>query len=247
MFSLVRAAAVLLLLTWVLWRAADWAMAPGFAGRGGLWDENDTPLAQAQKRFGPILLVKWWIKDPAGTWGDTQKLLDHWGPFETADRLRLIIVVLWGALCAVALIPRLRFPQPLAGPGHSGTPSGSEITAGRRLARAAACWLERATAGNGATASLWRRWRFALISLASIGIGFPHAFGFAIPSTLDPVQFHCALITLLVASACAACAFLCPNRPLAPKITVLALALLSLFCATEFTVEYCYSRFAPQM
>lgn len=110
-----RASAVVLLLSYGLWLAVRWALMPGFAELGGLSGPDDTPLTLAKQRYGPILLVKWWITDPSGTWGDKWLVLQQWGYFETSARLLLIVVVLWLTVCISFLFPRLmRAFQPKA-------------------------------------------------------------------------------------------------------------------------------------
>jgi len=96
----------------MLWQAVDWAMLPGFWSGSFLHNTNDTPRTLAESGFGPVLLVKWWISDPDGTWGDKWEVLRQWGQFETAARLKVIIGVLWLGIWAAVLVPRLRHPRP---------------------------------------------------------------------------------------------------------------------------------------
>jgi len=109
---LLRRTVLLAVLSFVLWRAVNWAILPGFWGGSFLHSDNDTPLTLAERGFGPILLEKRWITDPAGTWGDNFLILRQWGQWETAARLKLIIGVLWLAICVMLLIPRLRRAKP---------------------------------------------------------------------------------------------------------------------------------------
>ena len=110
--ALLRRIVLLVLLSFVVWRAVHWAMLPGFWSGSFLHNDNDTPLNLAERGFGPILLEKRWITDPDGPWGEKFELLREWGRFETAARLKLIIGVLWLAICVVLLIPKLRRVQP---------------------------------------------------------------------------------------------------------------------------------------
>lgn len=95
-------------LTWMLWQAVRWAIAPGFWGGSWLHNESDTALKLANDMFGPVLLVKWWIQDPPGAWGDKWAVLHQWGQYETAARLLLIIAILWVVICCFLFRQRLR-------------------------------------------------------------------------------------------------------------------------------------------
>jgi|GEM_PF-3256368 len=118
-----RAAALVLLLSYGLWLAVRWALMPGFSEMGGLHGPDDTPLTLAKERYGPILLVRWWITDPPNTWGDKWIVLQQWGQFETGARLLVIVAVLWLVVCVTFLFPRLkRAFQP-------GSPSSSPSSA----------------------------------------------------------------------------------------------------------------------
>ncbi len=102
-----RASAVVLLLSYGFWLIVRWALMPGFSELGGLHGADDTPLTLAEQRFGPVLLVRWWITDPPNTWGDKWSVLQQWGQFETGARLLVIIAVLWLVVCVTVLFPRL--------------------------------------------------------------------------------------------------------------------------------------------
>jgi len=84
--------------------AIRWAMLPGFWSGSMLHSGNETALQLAQDKFGPILLVKRWLDDPEGTWGSKNDVLQNWGYFETAARLRLIIWTWCGLVCVLAAI-----------------------------------------------------------------------------------------------------------------------------------------------
>jgi hypothetical protein len=119
-----RTVAVLSVLSYILWLAVEWAMLPGFWGGSWLHSGDETALTLAQNRFGPILLVKYWITDPDGTWGDKWTVLQQWGQFESAARLRLIIITIWVAFCIIVLIPKLKRAQQSTSQNYSGgTPS----------------------------------------------------------------------------------------------------------------------------
>jgi hypothetical protein len=95
-------------LTWLLWEGILWALAPGFWGGSWLHGENDAPLKLANDMFGPVLLVKLWIQEPLGVGGDKWMVLQHWGPYETAARLLLIIGILWLVICGGLFFRMLR-------------------------------------------------------------------------------------------------------------------------------------------
>lgn len=99
---------MLALLSCILWRAVAWALLPGFWTGEWLHSTDDTPLTLAKKGFGPILLVKDYISDPDGKWGEKFQVLREWGHFETAARLKLIIALLWVAICFGTLLPKLK-------------------------------------------------------------------------------------------------------------------------------------------
>lgn len=103
-----RRSVTLAFLSYLLWQAVEWARAPGFYGHNGLSDPNATALALAQERYGPVLLIKWWIKDPPGSWGDKDGVLQGWGYWESKARLELIVGILWVVICCLFLFPRIR-------------------------------------------------------------------------------------------------------------------------------------------
>ena len=72
---------------------------------------NQTAMELAQDKFGPLLLVKHWLGDPEGTWGTQDDVLQTWGSFETAARLRLIIWNWCGLSCILAGIAITRRTQ----------------------------------------------------------------------------------------------------------------------------------------
>jgi hypothetical protein len=72
-----------------------------------------------------------------------------------------------------------------------------------------------------------RAWRFALISLALIVISVPIAFASSTP-TAGYVHWRGVVISLITAFGCALSFFLCPRRPIAPKLVALALPILPL-------------------
>ena len=93
-------------------------------------------------------------------------------------------------------------------------------------------------ASTPANLSQWRYWKFVLISLASIVLGLPPAFIFSTPTAVGYVQLPGVIITFIVACGCVACFLLCPRRPLAPKITALALAVLPLLATLQLVADY---------
>lgn len=121
---------VVVALTWLLWQGILWAIAPGFWGGSWLHNENDTALKLANDMFGPVLLVKWWIQDPSGAWGDQWAVLRQWGQFETAARLLLIIGVLWVVISCALFFRLLRLAKPAgspSGPKQDGNQASGEV------------------------------------------------------------------------------------------------------------------------
>ena len=104
----IRPAAILAALTYLLWRAILWAIAPGFWGGSWLHNENDTALKLANDMFGPVLLVKWHLQAPPGVMGDKWETLRQWGRHESAARLVLIVGILWIVICCMFLIPKMK-------------------------------------------------------------------------------------------------------------------------------------------
>jgi hypothetical protein len=79
---------------------------------------------------------------------------------------------------------------------------------------------------QGAT-SKFKPWRYVIISLASIVIGFPIAFGASIP-TAGYTHWRWVVVSLIVTCGCATCFVLSPRRPRGPKLIALALPILPL-------------------
>ena len=75
--------------------------------------------------------------------------------------------------------------------------------------------------------SSFKAWRFALISLAAVAVSVPLAFGSSTP-TAGYVHWRGLAISLITASGCAISFFLCPRRPIAPKLATLALLIFPL-------------------
>jgi hypothetical protein len=98
-----------------LWQIVRWALAPGFWG-GSFLGNYQTPLEEAQAHFGPVLLVRWWIRDAPGTWGSQGDTLQLWGQHESAARLILVIVILWLALGVQWFVRARRKTQPCTPP-----------------------------------------------------------------------------------------------------------------------------------
>lgn len=105
---LLRATLMVAGMSYALWKALLWALAPGFWGGSWMYSVGASPLTLARERFGPILLVKWWITDPAGSNGGNSYALDLWGQYESAARLILIIGTLWIVICTGIMFPRIK-------------------------------------------------------------------------------------------------------------------------------------------
>ena len=99
---------MIVVLSYVLWQVLLWALAPGFWAGSWIGGHGDSPLIEAKEHFGPILLVKWWIREPAGSIGNKKDVLELWGKHESAARLLLIISVLWVVICATIMFPRIK-------------------------------------------------------------------------------------------------------------------------------------------
>lgn len=76
------------------------------------------------------------------------------------------------------------------------------------------------------------------MSLASMGLGLPPALAFSTPTALGYVQLPGVIITFGVACCCVVCFLRCARRPIAPKLTCLGLAILSLLIALDLAKDY---------
>ena len=102
---LLRALGMLCLLTLLLWRSVIWALQRGWWSGSFLGGGEGTALEEAKRHFGPVLLVRWWIRDPPEAWPpfDRAAMLHGWGVAESTARLLLIVAVLFAVLCALTL------------------------------------------------------------------------------------------------------------------------------------------------
>lgn len=76
--------------------------------------------------------------------------------------------------------------------------------------------------------SKFKAWRFPVISLAAIVVSVPLAFGSSTPTAGD-VHSRGVVVSLITTFGCSVSFFLCPRRPIAPKLATLALLMLPLW------------------
>jgi hypothetical protein len=71
--------------------------------------------------------------------------------------------------------------------------------------------------------------RLAALGASVTAIGFPFAAAASVPTAIGYVSLPGVIIFSTMATACLVCFFLCPSRPLVPKLLTLALAGHALF------------------
>jgi len=81
-------------------------------------------------------------------------------------------------------------------------------------------------------------WKFVYISVACLVVGLPIAATFYIRYQIGYYALPGVIITFIVACACVACFLLCQRRPIVPKFTTLALAVLALIRMIGFIGYY---------
>lgn len=75
--------------------------------------------------------------------------------------------------------------------------------------------------------SMLKHWRLVMISVVSIVIGFPVAFGHSLPAA-GYAHWRGVVVSLIVTCGCVVCYLLSPRRPRVPKLILMALPILPL-------------------
>lgn len=86
--------------------------------------------------------------------------------------------------------------------------------------------------------SLWRSWKFVVISVGIIVFGLLPGLMFSTPTALGYVQLPGVIIVSLVTCLCVVCFLLCPRRPLVPKLTCLTMVSILVLITLDILKDY---------
>src|SRR5262245_31229302 len=83
-----------------------------------------------------------------------------------------------------------------------------------------------------------KSWWCVAISVFTLAVGLTIALPFSTPTTVGYIALPGVLIGVVAACVCVTCFFVCPQRPLRPKILAGVLCVPALFCAFDFVAYY---------